>query len=184
MSWVCSNCSNNNSDSLSTCDVCGSERPVHVVYPESTESKVVFSTFGVIAETTKNTCKSIAKAVKGIGKLLKKAGSAIVTLGGKAADGIKGTKEKLSAPKAKKSGSEKPKREKKIKAPKLLSPFEEPWPEHKIEFDIPAIKAKGYVKAERAVMNTVKGYYFYRADGTYKFLRPEMLVVLKFAKNK
>lgn len=61
------------------------------------------------------------------------------------------------------------------------SSFASPWPEHRIRFDVDAIKGKGYVRSEQTVMNSVKGYTFYNAEGTGRFMREEMLLVIKFA---
>ena len=186
MSWVCSNCSSNNDDSVSVCTICGAERPPYTTYPESTEGKVVFSAFDVMKENAKNTFQSLGRGCKAIGKVAKKVGSGLVTLGGKAVDGIKNLKEKMSAAKAERASTEaaKTKKKKKKKATLGLNPFETPWPEHSIELDVPALKEKGYVKLEKTELNSVKGYYVYKDDENRQFMRAEMLVVFKLAKKK
>ena len=59
----------------------------------------------------------------------------------------------------------------------------EPWPEHRIVFDMDAISQKGYVGFDRKIMNGVKGYDFIKKDGTSQFIRAEMLVLLKMVKK-
>ena len=163
MSWVCSNCSSNNDDSVSACTICGAERPPYTTYPESTEGKVVFSAFDVMKENAKNTFQSIGRGCKAIGKVAKKVGSGLVTLGGKAVDGIKNLKEKMSAAKAERASTEAAttKKKKKKKATLGLNPFETPWPEHSIELDVPALKEKGYNP-----INQIVGYIL-SEDPTY-----------------
>ena len=59
----------------------------------------------------------------------------------------------------------------------------DPWPEHKIVFDMDAIKAKGYVGFERKSMGGVNGYEFVRSNGTKQFIRVEMVIIQKMAKK-
>lgn len=59
----------------------------------------------------------------------------------------------------------------------------DPWPEHKIVFDMDVIKAKGYVRFERKSMGGVNGYEFVRTNGTKQFIRVEMIVIQKMAKK-
>lgn len=59
-----------------------------------------------------------------------------------------------------------------------------PWPEHAIEFDIDNIKQRGFVRSEQFVMSGIKGYAFFKADGSKQFIKSEMLVLLKMAKKK
>ena len=61
--------------------------------------------------------------------------------------------------------------------------FAEPWPEHNIEFDEAALRAKGYTGSSRKTMSGVNGYELIRTNGTRQFLRVEMLVMLKMAKR-
>ncbi len=61
--------------------------------------------------------------------------------------------------------------------------FAKPWPEHGIEFDKKALKSMGYVSSEQTVLSGVKGYTFYKEDGSGRFLRSEMLVVQKMARK-
>lgn len=61
--------------------------------------------------------------------------------------------------------------------------FVAPWPEHSIEFDADAIKARGYVRTEQETLGGVKGYKFIRADGTSQFIRVEMVLIQKMAKK-
>lgn len=103
MSWVCANCSSNNLDSNTVCDVCGADRveytPPRVSEPEvelsrtperilaPVEGKVVFSDFAVVVESTKNffrsTVRFFAKLFTVIFKVLKFLGKWIV-IGAKA----------------------------------------------------------------------------------------------------
>lgn len=62
-----------------------------------------------------------------------------------------------------------------------VSGIAEPWPEHRVTFDIEKIKAKGYVSFERATMGGVNGYNFIRPDKTKQFIRIEMALIQKLA---
>lgn len=62
--------------------------------------------------------------------------------------------------------------------------FAEPWPEHNIEFDTEAIKAKGYVGMVQKNMSGINGYEFVRSNGTRQFIRVEMVVALRMATKK
>jgi len=74
-------------------------------------------------------------------------------------------------------------------APEVSAPetatgsFAAPWEEHAIEFDEAGIKAKGFVRSERASLGGVNGYNFYTADGTCRFIRQEMAVIQKLARK-
>ncbi|MBR4550214.1 MAG: hypothetical protein IKO83_09920 [Oscillospiraceae bacterium] len=59
----------------------------------------------------------------------------------------------------------------------------EPWPEHNIVFDQDKIKSRGFVSGERTVKDGVKGYTFYRANGTSTFFRVEKLLLMNYAKK-
>lgn len=59
----------------------------------------------------------------------------------------------------------------------------DPWPEHKVTFDMDVVKAKGYVGFERKSMGGVNGYEFIRANGTRQFIRVEMAIIQKMAKK-
>lgn len=59
----------------------------------------------------------------------------------------------------------------------------DPWPEHSIVFDVDQIKRKGYSRIERMSMGGVNGYSCIKADGTSQFIRIEMLLIQKMAKN-
>ena len=59
--------------------------------------------------------------------------------------------------------------------------YAEPWPEHRIRFDPDAIRSRGYVSSERFELGGVKGYKFYKADGTDRFIKVEMLTMLRMA---
>lgn len=58
-----------------------------------------------------------------------------------------------------------------------------PWEEDKIVFDEAGVRARGYVGCERCEMGGVKGYSFYRADGSKQFLRAQMIIVFKMARK-
>ena len=61
--------------------------------------------------------------------------------------------------------------------------FAAPWDEHSIEFDDAGIRAKGFVRSERASLGGVNGYNFYTADGTCRFIRQEMAIIQKLARK-
>ena len=62
-------------------------------------------------------------------------------------------------------------------------PFCKPWAEHNIEFDPEGIRAKGFVRSEQTTLGGVNGYNFYTADGSARFIRPEMAIIQKLAKK-
>ena len=237
MSWVCANCSSNNLDSNTVCDVCGAERveytppmvsesgfrrsraPERILEP--VEGKVVFSDFAVIVESTKNFFRSLFrfftiiftftfKALKFLGKWFVKLCKLLFALSVKlwnfTVDAAKKLVVKIKLARSERrarsgEGVERPPRERAPREPRrrreraprepraprsgrmevVGSDFATPWPEHSIKFDVDAIKAKGYVRSEQTVMNSVKGYTFYKPDGKCQFIRAEMLVVLDMA---
>lgn len=66
----------------------------------------------------------------------------------------------------------------------IVEEFCAPWAEHSIEFDIDKIKQRGFVRSEQTVMAGVKGYTFFKADGSKQFIKLEMILVFKMAKRK
>ena len=65
-----------------------------------------------------------------------------------------------------------------------VTTFCEPWPEHNIELDVDAIKSKGYVGVAQGTMAGVKGYLFYTASGEPRFMKVEMMCMIRLAKRK
>lgn len=65
-----------------------------------------------------------------------------------------------------------------------VTTFCEAWPEHNIELDIDAIKAKGYVGFAQETRWGIKGYLGYKAAGEPQFLKMETMLILKMAKRK
>ena len=61
--------------------------------------------------------------------------------------------------------------------------FAEPWEEHNIVFDEDGIKAKGFVRSERASLGGINGYNFFTADGSCRFIRAEMAIIQKLARK-
>lgn len=61
--------------------------------------------------------------------------------------------------------------------------FAEPWPEHKITFDIEIIKKKGYTSSTTKTKNGIKGYEFIRRNGIPQFIVVDMLIIQKMAKR-
>ncbi len=161
MSWVCSNCSSTNADDKTLCTVCGAAHPVSSEEPTVVEGKIVFSDFAVWKENRKNFFKGVASIPKKVKKLFKRS--------------PKPRTETEAPTRKKRERSEKPK--------KVKSSFAKPWAEHNIKFDVDAIKAKGFVRSEQTTMGTVKGYTFYKPDGTNQFIKVEMLIVLRLAKK-
>ena len=70
-----------------------------------------------------------------------------------------------------------------VKREEGMAGASEPWPEHAIEFDPEAIRAKGYTAFGQDTMGGVKGYSFVRKDGTKQFLRVEMVLIQKLARK-
>lgn len=62
--------------------------------------------------------------------------------------------------------------------------FEEPWPEHQIEFNSDLIESRGYVSGQRATFSGTKGYYFYKPNQSKpQFFLPDALVAMGYAKK-
>jgi len=53
----------------------------------------------------------------------------------------------------------------------------------KVMLDNDAIKAKGYIGFRRKNIGGVNGYKFIRSNGTRRFIRVEMAIIQKMAKN-
>ena len=68
--------------------------------------------------------------------------------------------------------------------PIVAEKFCEPWSEHAIVFVTENIKQRGFVRAEQTSLAGVKGYTFYKADGSKQFIKLEMLLIFKMAKKK
>ncbi len=58
----------------------------------------------------------------------------------------------------------------------------EPWPEHKIELIKSNIIDKGFIRVEQDIMGGVKGYKFIRNDGSFQFMRREVVLIQKMGK--
>ena len=67
--------------------------------------------------------------------------------------------------------------------PADLAPEESPWPEHRIRFRMDAMRAKGFVKAERAEMSGTKGYRLTDASGRDRFLTFSNMKMMGFAED-
>ena len=156
MGWVCPNCSNPNEESSSSCFVCGATRPSTTVEEvPSIKGSVVFSDFAVWKELKRQFFKRISAPPK-----------------------------RTERPRTIASTSErkaKPPKEKKVKKRSGGSGFAKPWSDHAIKFDIDIIKNKGYVRSEQKELNGIKGYVFYREDGSSQFIRMEMILIQKMA---
>ncbi len=66
----------------------------------------------------------------------------------------------------------------------LAGIFEEPWPEHNINFDLDKIKAKGYVGVQRKEQAGVKGYIFLDSRSTERFMNVTNLGMLGLSRPK
>lgn len=178
MSWVCSNCSNSNEEESTCCAVCGYDRPTeshvreHEREPEVVEGKIVFSDFAVIKESIKGFFSSIGRLGTKISNKIKSASSERPP---------REPRERVRAPREPREPRERVKAPKREKTPRVKKGFAKPWPEHNIKFDVDVIKGKGFVRSERTEINAVKGYTFYKADGTSQFIKAEMLIVLHMA---
>ena len=167
MVWICPYCSSENTEENTICCVCGSERPTKTSSPgdgaDGGGVSIVFSDFAAFVESIKN----------------------------------------LFRPKASRSRPAEPAHP----APEPARPdpeptrpdpeptrgpiagggsgpdFAEPWPEHRIRFDIDAIQRMGYIRSERTVMGGVNGYTFYKGDGTNRFLRGDMVTRVQMARK-
>ena len=59
--------------------------------------------------------------------------------------------------------------------------FCEPWPEHKIVFSADKLKSRGYVSCKQTVLAGVKGYTFYKGDGSSAFMKLDNLLAMNYA---
>lgn len=62
--------------------------------------------------------------------------------------------------------------------------IEEPWEEHNLVIDEDVLRSRGFVGIKRCEKDGKRGYLAKRTNGVEQFLVPQMLVVLKIAKNK
>lgn len=62
--------------------------------------------------------------------------------------------------------------------------FAEPWKDHAIVFDHEMIRAKGYISSERKILGGVRGYSFVKEDGTTQFMRKEVAIIQKIARER
>lgn len=160
MSWVCTNCSTSNEDGEVRCMVCGAERPTLTEdrEPDVAECKVFFSNFEAIKESF-------------VGMFRKKAS---------VREAREESSERLET---REETEEERTREKKRKRSLFHSPFADPWPEHRVKFDVSVMESKGYVRSERETLNGVNGYRFYKADESSQFIRIEMILAFRMAKK-
>lgn len=161
MSWVCPNCSNPNEETHTKCFVCGMERPAARVETDSEEGKIVFSDFEAFSESIKSFFRSKPSKDK---------------------TDVTSEDRPRKEPKPRREKTPKVAEEKKPKKSILSKAnFAKPWPEHKIKFDVPTIKDKGYVRSEQKCLGGVNGYCFYKEDGSSQFIRVEMVLIQKMA---
>ena len=164
MSWVCPNCSSSNPDEEMNCFVCGMDRPSAADEPASDpgELKVVFSVSEAVRESVKNLFRRQPD---------------------RASEKTRAEKPPKPA-KTERTRPPRPARDKTkaIAASSAASEFAAPWPEHRIEFDLAAIRAKGFVRSEQKSLGGVNGYNFYKEDGAGQFIRMEMLLIQKMAR--
>lgn len=175
MGWVCPYCSNSNDEESARCAVCGQERhfEAHDCKSESetNEGKIVFSEFDIVKESVKRFFSSIAKLF--CKKRDKKTDTPSERTPCDSKDGdettidSRGTVESIDIRET---------------AP-TEGDFTEPWDEHRIVFDTGFIKSKGFIRSEKTEMNSVKGYTFYKEDGTSQFIKVDTLVILRMAKR-
>ena len=59
-----------------------------------------------------------------------------------------------------------------------------PWEEHAITIDYDVLKGKGYKQIEKSELGGVKGYKLIKDDESSQFVRKEILILQKIAKNK
>ena len=64
--------------------------------------------------------------------------------------------------------------------------FEEPWPEHNIEYNLDVLRSRGYVGISLETQGGIKGYSLFTADPKQpaRFFRVETLISFKYAKKK
>ena len=178
MSWVCSYCSNSNEEESTCCAVCGYDRPTEshararVPEVEAVEGKIVFSDFAVFKESVKDFFASIGRMGAKIGNKIKNASKERPP---------RVPRERVKASRESSESKERVKPPKREKTPRVEDEFAKPWPEHNIKLDVDVIKGKGFVRSERAEMHAIKGYTFYKSDGTSQFIKAEMLIVLHMA---
>jgi hypothetical protein len=172
MSWVCLNCSTSNEDSDTCCYVCGYDRPTDTRTrerePEVVEGKIVFSTFSVIVESAKETFRTVGKFFRKIKEKIARRERPPRELREKEDPPREESRERITPPRREED-------------PRLGGDLAMPWSEHAIRFHTDVIESKGYVRFERSELNGIKGYTFYKADGSGQFIRVDMLVMLKMA---
>ena len=156
MGWVCVNCSNYNAAENKICTVCGFDCPSHTDGFETGRKKAGLS----LLEESRRSVKQLIDPVLKLGEKVKDIKEKIPSR----AELGELLEEKIGLAKK-----------------KLILKFEKPWPEQKIKFNIVVIISKGFIRSERTVNGNIKGYTFYRADGTALFMEADMLVECNMA---
>ena len=62
--------------------------------------------------------------------------------------------------------------------------YSDPWPEHRIEFELRSMYAKGYVSIKRSMLNGIKGYSLTDKEGLERFLRVDNMLIQGMAIKK
>jgi len=217
MSWICSHCSNSNSDTVDRCMLCGTRRSDAVAAPSRgrrvPEGKIVFSGFGVVKESILDFGRSVGRGVgsvisfiRGIGRRRRSSrdrrerasaeSTATVSTRERLSEGSRSVEREGSRSIEREGSRDARRRETRESATvrggeaaaervrtvsREDTVFAEPWPEHTISFNAEVIRSRSFIRSERSEKSGIKGYIFYRADGSAQFMRMEMLVALRMA---
>lgn len=173
MGWVCPYCSNSNDEESARCAVCGQERHFEAhdckSELETNEGKIVFSEFDVVKESVKRFFSSIAKLF--CKKRDKKTDTPSEPVSG----------DSIDSEEAERGSCEHAESVEPLVTCRSEEDFAQPWDEHRIVFDASVIKSKGFIRSEKTEMKSVKGYTFYKEDGTGQFIKVDTLVILHMA---
>ena len=179
MNWICAKCRSSNEETSDKCFICGEERSDFVEETrseycerdaeystgEAKQGKVFFSDFDALVDSLHNLINTITSLfASGTSERVEESSERVEESSERAEESSERAEESSRA------SEETPKYD-----------FAEPWPEHKIKFDIPSIKSKGYVGLEKKEAGSIKGYCFFKPDGSNRFIRVEMVLIQKMA---
>ena len=170
MSWKCPVCSASNSDTVTVCRVCDYDNTRTALREgSSSESScnVVYSTMDYLLAFFSGRKKQEKPIVKRDTK-----------------DKRDRTDRSDRSYRNKTLGKDEDRKRKTDKPKRVAMGAFSPWPEHGIVIDDKVMHEKGYTRIERSTRGDINGYMLFKDDGSSKFMRDNVLLLIKIAKKK